>query len=69
MSDDRPGAMLAAPPDTDGEPVATYLDRILDAHREAAAADRRPRGKVEEAAERAMADGPTRGFRAAPPSA
>jgi len=45
--------------------VATYLDRIVDAHREAARADRRPRGKVEEAAERAMEDGPTRGLRAA----
>ncbi len=44
---------------------ATYLDRILDAHREAARADRRPRGKVEEAAEKAMADGACRGFRAA----
>lgn len=45
--------------------AATYLDRIIDAHREAARADRRPRGAVEEAAEKAMADGPTRGFRAA----
>ncbi len=45
--------------------TATYLDRIIDAHREAARADLRPRGAVEEAAEKAMADGPTRGFRAA----
>ncbi|HEU5150541.1 MAG TPA: indole-3-glycerol phosphate synthase TrpC [Iamia sp.] len=44
---------------------ATYLDRILDAHREAAAADRRRWGAIEEAAEKAMADGPTRGLRAA----
>ncbi len=46
-------------------PAATYLDRILAAHREAAAADRRSRGRVEAAAEKAMGDGPTRGFRAA----
>lgn len=45
--------------------MATYLDRILDAHRMAAAADRRRPGAVQEAAERAMADGPTRGFRSA----
>jgi indole-3-glycerol phosphate synthase len=55
--------MLAARPDPDGDLVATYLDRILDAHRASAAADRRPRGEVEEAVERAIADGPTRGFR------
>lgn len=45
--------------------MATYLDRIVDAHRLAAAADRRRPGAVQEAAERAMDDGPTRGFRAA----
>ncbi|HXH58115.1 indole-3-glycerol phosphate synthase TrpC [Iamia sp.] len=43
----------------------TYLDRILTAHRAAAAVDRRPRGAILEAAERAMSDGPTRGLRAA----
>ncbi|HMJ79282.1 MAG TPA: indole-3-glycerol phosphate synthase TrpC [Iamia sp.] len=45
--------------------MATYLDRIIDAHREAAAADGRRRGAIEEAAEKAMSDGPTRGLRAA----
>jgi indole-3-glycerol phosphate synthase len=45
--------------------MATYLDRIVDAHRQAAAADGRRRGAVEEAAEKAMAEGPTRGLRAA----
>ena len=45
--------------------AATYLDRIIDAHREAAAADGRRRGALEEAAEKAMADGPCRGLRAA----
>ncbi len=44
---------------------ATYLDRIVEAHREAARADRRKRGAIEEAAEKAMADGPCRGFRSA----
>ncbi|QYG93346.1 indole-3-glycerol phosphate synthase TrpC [Iamia sp. SCSIO 61187] len=43
----------------------TYLDRIIDAHRQAAAADRRRQGAIEETAEKAMADGPTRGFRVA----
>lgn len=43
----------------------TYLDRILTAHRDAAAADRRSRRATLEAAEMAMADGPTRGLRAA----
>ena len=47
-----------------GGVAATYLDRILDAHRAAATADRRSRGQVEAAAEQAVADGPTRGFRA-----
>jgi indole-3-glycerol phosphate synthase len=45
--------------------AATYLDRIIEAHRQAAAADRRKRGAIEEAAEKAMADGPCRGLRAA----
>lgn len=45
--------------------MATYLDRIVAAHREAAAADRRRPGAIQEAAERAMESGPTRGFRAA----
>ena len=44
---------------------ATYLDRIVEAHREAARADRRKRGAIEEAAEKAMADGPCRGLRSA----
>ncbi|HAP76837.1 MAG TPA: indole-3-glycerol phosphate synthase TrpC [Acidimicrobiaceae bacterium] len=42
--------------------MATYLDRILDRHREVAAADRRSAATLHEHA-RAMA--PTRGFRAA----
>lgn len=42
--------------------VATYLDRILDAHRRAAAEDRRPLGQLVEAAK---AQPPARGFRAA----
>ncbi|MGI8938605.1 MAG: indole-3-glycerol phosphate synthase TrpC [Iamia sp.] len=46
-------------------PAATYLDRIIAAHRDAAAADPRRPGAVADAAEAAMADGPTRGFRAA----
>jgi indole-3-glycerol phosphate synthase len=40
--------------------VATYLDRILDRHRERAAADRRP---IEALLEEARAAAPTRGFR------
>jgi indole-3-glycerol phosphate synthase len=42
--------------------VATYLDRILDAHRRAAAEDRRPLGQLIDAAK---AQPPARGFRAA----
>jgi indole-3-glycerol phosphate synthase len=42
--------------------VATYLDRILDRHRELAAADRRP---LEALLEEARAADATRGFRAA----
>ena len=42
--------------------MATYLDRILDAHRQAASADRRP---VDELVERALACPPPRPFRAA----
>jgi indole-3-glycerol phosphate synthase len=42
--------------------MPTYLDRILAAHRRAAAADRRP---VEQLVERARACPPTRGFSAA----
>lgn len=45
--------------------MATYLDRILEAHRRAAAADHRRPGAVQEAAERAIEEGPARGFRAA----
>lgn len=46
-------------------PPITYLDRILAAHRADAATARRRHGAVVEAAEAAMADGSTRGFRAA----
>lgn len=46
-------------------PAATYLDRIIAAHRAAAGADKRATGAVSDAAEAAVADGPTRGFRAA----
>lgn len=42
--------------------MATYLDRILEHHRERAAADHRP---LDELIERAAAMPPTRGFRAA----
>ena len=42
--------------------MATYLDRILDAHRRAAAEDRRPLGQLVEAA---RSQPPARGFRAA----
>ena len=42
--------------------MATYLDRILAAHREAAAGDRR---SVEDLREQAVAAGPGRGFAAA----
>ena len=45
-----------------GHTVATYLDRILDDHRAAAAADSRPLGAL---AERAAAAPATRGFRSA----
>jgi len=45
--------------------VATYLDRILAAHREAAAADRRAPAAIRAAADAAVAAGPARGFRAA----
>jgi len=45
--------------------VATYLDHIVAAHRQAAAADGRRPAAVREAAERAAEDGPARGFRAA----
>ncbi len=46
-------------------PPTTYLDRILVAHRQAAAADRRRPAAVAEAAEAAAAGDPTRGLRAA----
>jgi indole-3-glycerol phosphate synthase len=42
--------------------VATYLDRILAAHRAAAATDGRPLGQL---VERALAGAPARGFRSA----
>jgi indole-3-glycerol phosphate synthase len=45
--------------------AATYLDRIIDAHRAGAAGDRRRPAAVRDAAEQAMADEPTRGFRRA----
>ena len=42
--------------------MATYLDRILDAHRARAAADHRP---LDELVAAAIARPPTRGFRTA----
>ena len=42
--------------------MATYLDKILDRHREVAAADRRP---LDALVAEAKACPPTRGFRAA----
>lgn len=42
--------------------MATYLDRILEAHRSAAAADQRP---LDALVERALQEPPTRGFRRA----
>ena len=42
--------------------MATYLDRILDAHRKAAGDDHRPLGQLIDSARRQP---PARGFRAA----
>ena len=66
----RAAARRTARP-SDGDPdqrwqrapdLTTYLDRILAAHREAAAADTRP---LDDLVEQALAAAPTRGFRAA----